>query len=127
MKKSRSGLLIPVLIIGLGVAWLLTTLKILPGVDWIWTGSLGICGILTLAVSGLNKFSVVVGPFLLIGSIFSVLRQTGKLAVDLELPILFIIFGVLLLAAYLLPLPLPDFLQPDDPKDGGGKNPPPTA
>lgn len=119
MKKSRSGLLIPVLIIGLGVAWLLTTLKILPGVDWIWTGGLGLCGLLTLAVSGLNKFSVVVGPFLLIGSIFSVLRQTGKLAVDVELPVLFIIFGVLLLASYLLPLPLPDFLRPEDSSDDG--------
>lgn len=119
MKKSKAGLLIPILVIGLGVAWLLTTLKILPGVDWVWTGGLGICGLLTLAVSGLNKFSVVVGPFLLIGSIFSVLRQTGKLAVDVELPVLFIIFGVLLLASYLLPLPLPDFLRPEDSSDDG--------
>ena len=122
MKKSKAGLLIPILGIGLGVAWLLTTLKILPGVDWVWTGGLGLCGILALALGGLNKFSVVVGPFLLIGSIFSVLRQTGKLAVDIELPILFIIFGVLLLAGYLLPLPLPDFLQPDNSKDDS--NPP---
>ncbi len=118
MKKTKAGLIIPILIIGLGVAWLLTNLKILPGVDWVWTGGLGLCGILTLALGGMNKFSVVVGPFLLVGSIFSILRQTGRLSVDLELPILFIVFGVLLLASYLLPLPLPDFLRPEDePKD----------
>ena len=114
MKKSKAGLIVPLLVIGLGVAWLLTNLKILPGVDWVWTGGLGLCGILALALGGLNKFSVVVGPFLLIGSIFSILRQTGRLAADLELPILFIIFGVLLLLAYLLPLPLPEFLEPED-------------
>lgn len=114
MKKSTTALLIPILVIGLGVAWLLTALKILPVVDWVWTGGLGLCGILALALGGLNKFSVVVGPFLLIGSIFSILRQTGRLAVDLELPILFIIFGVLLLASHLLPLPLPDFLRPEE-------------
>ena len=120
MQKSKSALAVPVLVITLGVAWLLTSLKVLPGVDWVWTGGLGICGILILAVSGFNKFSIVVGPFLLIGSVFSVLRQTGRFAVDIELPILFIIFGVLLLISYLAPLPLPDFLQP---KGGGGSNP----
>jgi hypothetical protein len=122
MNKSKAGVIVPVLIIGLGVAWLLTTLNVLPGVDWIWTGGLGICGLLILAVSGLNKLSVVLGPFLLVGSVFSILRQTGKLAVNLELPVLFIIFGTLLLIAYFLPLPLPDFLKQDDPNNGG--NPP---
>ena len=118
MKKSKSGLVLPILVIGLGVAWLLTSLKIVPDVDWVWTGGLGLCGILAMALGGMNKFSVVVGPFLLVGSVFSILRQTGRLSVDLELPILFIFFGILLLASYLMPLPLPDFLQPEDkPKD----------
>jgi len=107
MKKNKTGIIVPVLIITVGVAWLLNTLNVLPGVDWVWTGGLGVCGILAIVIGGLNKLTIVVSPFLLIGSILSIMRQTGKMSVDLEVPILFILFGILLLIAHLLPLKLP--------------------
>jgi len=114
MKANKNGIVVPVLIIGLGAAWLLNVLHFVPGVDWLWTGGLGVCGILVVAIGGVNKLSVVLGPFLLVGSVLSVLRQTGRLSGAIEVPVLFIVFGALLLLAHLLPLRLPEFLQQDD-------------
>ncbi len=79
MNESKSMVAIAVLVIALGVAWLLNTLNVIPGIDWIWTGGLGIAGILVLMISGIDRVSVVVGPFLLVTSVLSVLRQTASL------------------------------------------------
>ena len=111
MNESKSMVAIAVLVIALGVAWLLNTLNVIPGIDWIWTGGLGIAGILVLMMSGIDRVSVVVGPFLLVTSVLSVLRQTGRLRFDIEMPILAIVFGVLFLFAVVLPLPKPHFLD----------------
>ena len=58
-------------------------------------------------LTGIDKVSVVVGPFLLIASAFSVLRQTDQLALDLEVPLLVIVFGVLLLLTRVPAIPVP--------------------
>ncbi|MFN2542759.1 MAG: hypothetical protein ABR514_11430 [Chthoniobacterales bacterium] len=113
MSPTKSMIILAMLVIALGIAWLLNTLGVIPGVDWLWTGGLGVAGILVLAASGVNKFSFVIGAFLMVSSIFSVLRQTGRLREDIEIPVLFIIFGVLLLLSLLLPLPTPPFLRED--------------
>ena len=104
-------IIVAVLVIALGIGWLLNTLGVIPGVDWLWTGGLGVAGILVMAASGINKFTFVIGSFLLVSSVFSVLRQTGRLRTNIELPVLFIIFGVLLLLSLLLPLATPGFLR----------------
>jgi hypothetical protein len=109
-------IIIAVLVIALGVAWLLNILGVIPGVDWLWTGGLGVAGILVMAANGINKFTFVIGPFLLVSSVFSVLRQTGRFSANIELPVLFIIFGVLLLLSLLLPLATPEFLR-EEPQD----------
>lgn len=100
------------LVICVGIAWLLNTLNILPGVNWLWTGSLALLGIATLAVSGIDRFSVVVGPFFLLASIASVLRQTGKIHTDIEIPGLTISLGVLWLFAMVLPIRPPAWMLP---------------
>lgn len=102
------------LVIALGVAWLLNVYHVLPGVNWVWTGGLGVAGVLVLAISGINQLSVLVGPFLIAGSLLSILRQTGRLQLDLEVPILVICFGVLLFLTYVLRLPLPAYLKPTE-------------
>lgn len=107
-------LVVPVLVILLGITWLLNVLDIIPGVDWIWTVGLAAVGILTLAVGGINKLTIVIGPFFVIASVCSILRQTGRLEIDREIPILTIVLGCLLLLAQLLPLPVPEILKPDD-------------
>ena len=101
------GVVVSLLIIAVGVAWLLNTLHVIAGVDWIWTVSLAAAGVLTLAWGRLNKMNFLVGVFLLIASVFSVLRQTGKISVDVEVPVMVITFGLLFLIAQLPIIPLP--------------------
>lgn len=105
VKTKKPAIAISLLIIALGSAWLLNVMGVIPGVDWVWVGSLGISGILLLALARLDRFNFVVGTSLLISSILSVLRQTGKLTVNIEAPVLFITLGLLLLLAHLLPIP----------------------
>src|SRR5262249_55567418 len=71
---------------------------------------LGVVGILTFVLSkGLDKVSVVLGPFFLLASLLSILRQTGNVSLDIEVPVLVISVGVLLLAAQLPAIPKPDW------------------
>jgi hypothetical protein len=106
-SKSRASLVIPVLIIVVGVGWLLTAQGFAPGVNWLWTLGLGVVGVLTFVVGGFDKVSVVVGPFFLLASLLSVLRQTGQLSVDSEVPVLVISIGVFSLLAQLPAIPKP--------------------
>jgi hypothetical protein len=117
---SRAGLAVPVLIIAVGVGWLLTAVGYGPGINWVWTLGLGTVGVLTFVLSGFDKVSVVVGPFFLVASLLSVLRQAGGLSVDVEVPVLVICVGILLLVARLPAVPAPGWLAPlpppaDDP------------
>jgi hypothetical protein len=81
--------------------------------------------VLTFVVSGVDKVSVVVGPFFLLASVLSVLRQTGSLRLDVEVPVLVIGIGVLMLVAqvpavptpgWFVPLPAPPADEPGPPK-----------
>jgi hypothetical protein len=56
---------------------------------------------------------VVVGPFFIITACLSVLRQAGRLSLDVEIPILVILAGVLLLIARWPAIPIPDWIEPD--------------
>ena len=107
-------LIAPILTIIVGLTWLLNTLNIIPGVDWAWSIGLATVGILSVAVGGFNKVSIVTGPFLIIASVFSVMRQTGRINIDLEVPILVIVLGVLMLISQLSKLQLPDALKEKD-------------
>jgi len=90
---------------------LLNTLNIIVGVGWAWSIGLATVGILSVAVGGFNKVSILTGPFLIIASVFSVMRQTGRINIDLEVPILVIVLGVLMLISQLSKLQLPDALK----------------
>ncbi|NQU76961.1 MAG: hypothetical protein HQ546_11675, partial [Planctomycetes bacterium] len=95
----------------------LNVLNIMPGVDWIWTVGLAAAGILSIAIGGLNKVTIVTGPFLLVASVCSLLRQTGRLALDREIPVLVIVLGVLMLVSQLSRLPIPEAFQEEDEGD----------
>jgi|TARA_B110000008_G_C16944422_1_gene553821 hypothetical protein len=107
-------LIAPILTILVGLAWLLNTLNIIPSVDWVWSIGLAAAGILSIAVGGFNKVSVVTGPFLIVASVFSVLRQTGRISVDHEIPILVIVLGILMLISQLSRLPVPDLFKDEN-------------
>ncbi len=87
----------------MGLAWLLNTLNVVPDVDWVWSLGLMAAGVLTLTIGGITKTTLVVGPLLLVGSVFSVLRQTGRLQEPHEIPLLVILLGALMLWVQLRP------------------------
>jgi len=110
VKKSALGsIVVPLLIITFGVGSLLSAAGVAPNVDWIWTLGLAVVGVLALA-SSIDKVTIVIGPFLLVASLFSVLRQTGRLSMNLEVPMLVIVFGVLMLIARVGPFATPAWI-----------------
>lgn len=113
MGTDKKTLIVPLLMIAVGAGWLLTAIGLAPGIDWVWTLGLATVGLLTFAVGGFDKFSVVTGPFFLAASVVSVLRQTGRLAIDVEVPILTILLGVLLLVARSPAIPIPKWITPE--------------
>jgi hypothetical protein len=70
-------------------------------------------GLLSFVLAGFDKVSVVLGPFFLLASGLSVLRQTGHLALRIELPILVTLAGALLLIARLPKIPVANWLRED--------------
>ena len=113
-SSSRRTLLVPVLMIGVGIGWLLTSLGVVPHVDWAWSIGLAAVGVIAFAISGVDKMTVVVGPLFLIASVLSVLRQAGQLAVNVEIPILVIVAGALMLLARASRVPVPSWIVQDD-------------
>jgi hypothetical protein len=107
VMKSLKPVAASLAVIVLGVAWLLNTMHVITGVNWVWTLGLAMAGLLVLALNGLNRLTIVTGPFLLIASVFSVMRQAGRMSLDREIPSLVIALGVLMLLAQLLALPNP--------------------
>jgi hypothetical protein len=111
MAGPRKTFVAPVLVITVGVAWLLMTLNVIAPVNWVWTLGLAIGGIITLLASGIDRLTIVVGPFLILASFASVLRQTGQLRMEHEVPCLVIALGVLMLIARLLNIPAPTWMK----------------
>src|SRR5262245_38120121 len=117
---SRAPLIIPVLIIVVGVGWLLTAQGFGPGINWVWTLGLGIIGILTFVVSkGIDKVSVVIGPFFLLASLLSVLRQTSQVSLEIDGAVLVSSIGGFVLSAQLRAVPKPGwFVEQPPPAEG---------
>ena len=111
MPLDRKSLIVPWLLIAVGTGWLLTALKVGPGIDWVWTLGLAVVGVLVFAINGVDKASVVIGPFFIAASVLSILRQTKHLRLDVEVPLLVILSGALLLIARRPTIPVPDWLM----------------
>jgi hypothetical protein len=112
MTTDRKSLIVPLLLIVLGTGWLLTALGIMPRVDWVWTLAVAAIGVLALVIGGIDKVTVVVGPFFILASCLSLLRQTGRMSINIEVPVLVIAAGVLLLLARMPAIPAPSWLDP---------------
>lgn len=109
-NSSKAPVVVSILIMVAGLGWLLNSLHWLPDVDWAWTLGIAALGAVVLG-TGIDKVSVVAGPFLIVGAGCAFLRQTHGLPVEHEVPILVIVFGALLLLSCLLPVPLPRYLR----------------
>jgi hypothetical protein len=103
---ARASILLPILIILLGGAWLLNAIDLMPGVNWVWTLALAGIGVAMMA-TGINRLSIVIGPWLMAAGILSVLRQTGRVRLEIEIPILVILLGLLMLVSRFSTLPWP--------------------
>uniref|UniRef100_A0A7C2JYT8 Uncharacterized protein n=1 Tax=Schlesneria paludicola TaxID=360056 RepID=A0A7C2JYT8_9PLAN len=108
--QPKGPLALSLLITAVGIGWLLTSLGYGPGINWVWIMALGVAGVLTFIVSGgVDKASIVVGPFFLISSGLSILRQSGQLKADTEVPILVITVGLLMFVSQLRFIPVPSW------------------
>lgn len=119
--NGRLSLILPLLLIVLGTGWLLTTLGIAPALDWVWILSLALTGVLFFVIGGFDKLTIVAGPFFLIASLLSVLRQTERLTLNTEVPVLIIVSGVLLLVARSSRIPMPKWFVSEI-SEPSGKN-----
>ena len=105
MKGKSQSIAISLLVIAVGGAWLFNTMNVIPGVNWVWTVGLAAAGLLLLMLTGANKLTIVIAPFLMVASVLSLLRQQGTLHIDREVPYLVIALGVLMLISSMSSLP----------------------
>lgn len=114
MNHSKRIFLIALLFILFGLGWLLNVMQVVADIDWVWTLGLAWVGFMVFILLGVDKVTFVAGSLLLVMSFFSVMRQTGKLPINYEVPILTILAGVLILVSHLAPLPRPKWLVPPE-------------
>lgn len=88
--------IIPGLIAGFGIIWMLDTLGIVPPLNVVWTLGLLAVGIGVFAGSGFHKESFPWGSFFIVCAVCSILRQMEMLPLRVELPLLVILLGILL-------------------------------
>ena len=110
---AKGRIALSLLIIAVGIGWLLTAQGVAGNVNWVWTLSLAVLGAAVFLLSGgVDKVSMLLGPFFLIASIISVLRQTQQISMNVEMPILIIVVGALLLIVQAPIIPAPRWLAP---------------
>lgn len=114
MTPSRQPLILAISLIVLGAGWLLNNLRITPDVNWVWTLGLGIAGIAFVVTGGINKVTIILGPFLVVASVLSYLRQSERLDAAYEMPGLTALLGVLLLVAHIRTVPSPPWFGSAD-------------
>jgi hypothetical protein len=110
MSPARKTLILPLLLITVGVGWLLAAIGVTPDINWIWTLGLAGIGFTTFVVAGVDKVTVVAGSFFIVASFLSILRQTDRMSVNVEVPVLVIASGALLLIARHPRIPVPKWI-----------------
>ncbi|MCA9055279.1 MAG: hypothetical protein KDA75_15670 [Planctomycetaceae bacterium] len=106
---NRTSLMLPVSLIVIGGGWLLSVLGFVPEIDWVWTIGLAAIGLSAFLIGGWNKLTCVTGPFFLVASLMSVLRQTGRIEPNVEVPSLVLALGMLMLLAHHPAVPVPEW------------------
>ncbi len=99
MNTHARQFVLPLIIIAVGFGWLMNVLHVLTPVNWLWTVTLAGSGLLLIAAAGIDRFTAVVGPWLLCAACTGLLRQTGVIDAHIEVPVLTIALGVLMLVS----------------------------
>ena len=90
---------IPVTLIVVGAGWLLWEYRLFPDVDWIIALCFIAGGIAVMAIDGINKNSVVIGPFLIAMGIAWLLHDQYWVHWRIIVPTMLVLLGVLMLVA----------------------------
>ena len=90
---------LPVTLIVVGLGWLLWELRLFPDVDWIISLCFIGAGIAVMAIDGINKNSIVVGPFLIAMGVAWLVHDRYGTHWRFIIPALLVLLGGLMLAA----------------------------
>jgi hypothetical protein len=90
---------LPVTLIIVGLGWLLWEFRLFPDVDWIISLGFVVGGIAVLAIDGINRNSVVIGPFLVALGVAWFLHDRYGMIWRLIIPALLVVLGLLMLIA----------------------------
>lgn len=90
---------IPVTLIIVGLGWLLWEYRLFPDVDWIIAIGFIAGGIAVLAIDGINKHSVVIGPFLIALGIAWLVHDRYWVHWRIIVPAMLVLLGVLMLVS----------------------------
>ena len=90
---------LPVTLIIVGLGWLLWEFRLFPDVDWIISLGFIVGGIAVLVLDGVNKNSIVVGPFLVAIGIAWFMHDRYATTWRVILPLMLVVLGALMLIA----------------------------
>jgi hypothetical protein len=90
---------LPITLIVVGLAWLAWHFGWFPDIDWVVAVGLVIGGIAVLALDGLTKSSVVIGPFLIGAGIAWGVHERFRIGWAVLIPCMLVLLGVLMLVA----------------------------
>jgi hypothetical protein len=90
---------LPITLIVVGAIGLIWYFRWLPDIDWIIALGFIAGGVAVLVVDGINKNSIVSGPFLIAVGIAWALRDQYRISWSLIIPALLVLLGVLMLIA----------------------------
>ena len=90
---------LPVTLIVVGLGWLLWEFRLFPDVDWIIGLGFIIGGIAVMVLDGVNKNSIVIGPFLIAAGIAWLAHDRYGIHWRFIIPAMLVLLGGLMLAA----------------------------
>jgi hypothetical protein len=90
---------IPVTLIAIGLGWLLWELRLFPDVDWIISLGFIAAGVAVMAIDGINKNSVVIGPFLIAIGLAWLAHDRYGTHWRYIIPFMLVLLGLLMLIA----------------------------
>ena len=90
---------LPVTLIAVGLGWLLWEFRLFPDVDWIISLGFIAAGAAVMAIDGINKNSVVIGPFLIAIGVAWLLHDRYATQWRYISPAMLVLLGALMLVA----------------------------
>ena len=90
---------IPVTLIAVGLGWLLWELRLFPDVDWIISLGFIAAGVAVMVIDGINKNSVVIGPFLIAIGLAWLVHDRYGTHWRYIIPFMLVLLGILMLIA----------------------------